>query len=86
MEQRDPISVDGHRCFSKFGWIEPLKDKRGESVAHAFEKIFKSGRQPRLLWTDKGFEFYNSNVKRLLSKHNIELYSTENEEKIKFRC
>ena len=67
--------------FSKFGWIEPLKDKRGESVAHAFEKIFKSGRQPRLLWADKGSEFYNSNVKRLLSKHNIELYSTEKEEK-----
>ena len=66
---------------SKFGWIEPLKDKRGESVAHAFEKIFRSGRQPRLLWTDKGSEFYNSSVKRLLSKHHISLYSAENEEK-----
>ena len=67
--------------FSKFGWIEPLKDKRGESVADAFEKIFKAGRQPWLLWTDKGSEFYNSSVKRLLSKHDISLYSTENEEK-----
>ena len=68
--------------FSKFGWIEPLKDKRGESVAHAFEKIFTSSRRhPRLLWADKGSEFYNSSVKRLLSKHKIELYSTENEEK-----
>ena len=68
--------------FSKFGWIEPLKDKRGESVADAFGKIFKSSRrQPRLLWTDKGSEFYNSSVKRLLKEHKIELYSTENEEK-----
>ena len=83
MEQRDTISVDGHRCFFfKFGWIEPLKDKRGESVVHAFEKIFQSSRrQPRLLWTDRGSEYYNANVKRLLRKHKIELYLTENEEK-----
>ena len=67
--------------FSKIGCIEPLKDKRGELVAHAFEKIFTAGRHPRLLWTDKGSEFYNSSVKRLLSKHDIALYSTENEEK-----
>ena len=67
--------------FSKFGWIEPLQNKKGETVAAAFEKIFKSGRQPRLLWTDKGKEFYNRNVNQLLSKKNIKLYSTENEEK-----
>ena len=34
-----------------------------------------------MLWTDKGSEFYNSIVKDLLNKHNIKLYSTENEEK-----
>ena len=67
--------------FSKFGWIEPLKDKKGETVAAAFKKIFKLSRQPRLLWTDKGKEFYNKNVNQLLSKKNIKLYSTENEEK-----
>ena len=67
--------------FSKFGWIEPLENKKGETVVNAFEKIFKSGRQPRLLWTDKGKEFFNKNVKQLLSRKNIKLYSTENEEK-----
>ena len=66
--------------FSKFGWIEPLENKKGETVASAFEKIFKC-RQPRLLWTDKGKEFFNKNVKQLLSRNNIKLYSTENEEK-----
>ena len=50
-------------------------------MAAAFEKLFKLGRQPRLLWTDKGKEFYNKNVNQLLSKKNIKLYSTENEEK-----
>ena len=67
--------------FSKFGWIEPLQNKKGETMAAAFEKIFKSGRQPRLLWIDKGKEFYNKNVNQLLSRKNIKLYSTENEEK-----
>ena len=68
--------------FSKFGWIIPLKDKSGKSVSEALESIFKnSNRSPNNLWTDKGKEFYNASVKSLLKKHNILLYSTENEEK-----
>ena len=31
--------------FSKYGWIVPLKDKKGESVAEAFKTIFKEGRK-----------------------------------------
>ena len=34
------------------------------------------------LWTDKGKEFYNKDVKQLLEKHGVALYSTENEEKL----
>ena len=30
---------------------------------------------------DKGTEFYNANVKQMLAKENIKLYSTQNEEK-----
>ena len=63
--------------FSKYGWIVPLKDKSGKSVSQAFEKIFTSGeRKPKKLWVDKGKEFYNKDVQKL-----VELYSTENEEK-----
>ena len=61
--------------FSKYGWLVPLKDKTGKSVASAFNKIFKD-RKPEKLWVDKGKEFYNKDVRAL-----IELYSTENEEK-----
>lgn len=67
--------------FSKYGWIEPLKDKKGESISQAFKTIFKEGRKPELLWTDKGKKFYNKHVEELLNKNNVELYSTENEEK-----
>ena len=61
--------------FSKYGWIVPLKNKKGETVANALKTIFKE-RKPGKLWTDKGREFYNKDVKDL-----VELYSTENEEK-----
>ena len=67
--------------FSKYGWIRPLKDKKGETVTEAFKSIFKEGRKPHYLWTDKGKEFYNKHLKEFLDKHNITLYSTENEEK-----
>ena len=43
--------------FSKFGWIEPLQNKKGTTVASAFENIFKSGRKPQLLWTTKELNF-----------------------------
>ena len=61
--------------FSKYGWLIPLKDKTGKSVASALKTIFKE-RQPEKMWVDKGKEFYNKDVKEL-----VELYSTENEEK-----
>ena len=67
--------------FSKYGWIIPLKDKKGETVAEALKTILKEGRKPEYLWTDKGKEYYNKHVKELLDKNKITLYSTENEEK-----
>ena len=61
--------------FSKYGWLIPLKDKTGRSVASALETIFKE-RKPEKMWVDKGREFYDKDV-----KDSIELYSTENKEK-----
>ena len=61
--------------LSKYGWLIPLKDKTGKSVASALEVIFKERKREKM-WSDKGKEFYNKHVKDL-----IELYSTENEEK-----
>ena len=60
--------------FSKYGWLIPLKDKTGKSVASALKTIFKESKQEKM-WVDKGKEFYNKDV-----KDSIELYSTENEE------
>ena len=67
--------------FSKYGWIVPLNDKKGETVTEAFKTIFKEGRKPQYLWTDKRKEYYNKHMKELLEKNGITLYSTENEGK-----
>ena len=67
--------------FSKYGWIVPLKNKKGETMVKAFKTIFEEGRTPGKLWTDKGTEFYNKKMDDLRKLYDIELYSTENEEK-----
>ena len=67
--------------FSKYVWIVPLKDKKGETVTVAFKTIFKEGRKPQYLWTDKGKEYYDKNMRELLERNDITIYSTENEEK-----
>ena len=61
--------------FSKFVWIIPLKRKTGQEVVNAFSSILKE-RRPSKMWVDRGREFYNKDVQKL-----VELYSTENEEK-----
>ena len=61
--------------FSKFVWIVPLERNSGQEVANAFSRILKE-RRPSKMWVNKGREFYNKNVQKL-----VELYSTENEEK-----
>ena len=66
--------------YSKYGWIVPLKNKTGKEVAATLAKLFKIA-VPSRLWTDKGTEFYNQHVRRVLDANNITLYSTENEEK-----
>jgi hypothetical protein len=68
----------------KYGWIIPLKNKSGFGVSEAFQKIFLNSKRKLLyIWVDKGKKFYNNNMKTLLKENNINIYSTENEEK---RC
>lgn len=63
--------------LSKHAWAVPLKTKSGSDVTTAIAKIIRDdGRCPKNLQTDRGKEFYNGNVQKLLKKHNINHYST----------
>ncbi|XP_018403204.1 PREDICTED: uncharacterized protein LOC108780109 [Cyphomyrmex costatus] len=62
--------------LSKYAWTMPLKAKSGNEVTRAIAKIIRDDRRcPKNLQTDKGKEFYNSDVQKLLKKHNINHYS-----------
>ncbi len=54
--------------FSKKGAIKPLKNKYGTTVADALKEIFENDFQqaPEVFQTDKGKEFMNRHVKKLL--------------------
>ena len=64
----------------KHGWNVPLKTETGKEVAQAFRKLFLNG-HPSRLWTDTGTEFYNQQLKAVLTANSVMFYSTKNEEK-----
>lgn len=67
--------------FTKKAACRVLLRKSGPCVAKAFESILiNTHTPPRKLQTDKGSEFYNKNVKLLLKRYNIDIFSTENDD------
>ena len=55
--------------FSKYAWVFPLKDKKGETIVNAFQKVIdKSKRKPNRIWVDKGSEFYSRSMESWLEK------------------
>ena len=68
--------------FSKKAWARGLKTKSGPNTAKALKDILDGNKlKPEKLWTDKGSEFYNSNVAKVLKDKSIEIYSTHNDVK-----
>lgn len=64
-------------CFSKFLWMEAIKDKTAASVTKAMQTILKrSKRKPKNLQTDQGKEFYNKQFQHLMKLHGINHYSS----------
>ena len=68
--------------YSKCAFVIPLKDKKGISIANAFNKIITQyNKKTNKIWVDQGGEFYNHNFKKWLSANDIIMYSTYNEGK-----
>ena len=67
------VTIDN---FSKFGWRIPLKNKNAQTIKDSFENILiSSKRQPNLIESDRGKEFYNNIFQDFLNKNSIKLYS-----------
>ena len=68
--------------FSRYTWVVPLENKKGESIVERFKKILDdSNRKPNKIWIDHGSEFYNNKFKIVLKENDIGMYSTFNEGK-----
>ena len=68
--------------YSKYVWVNPLKDKKGTTITNSFQKTLnESGHISQKIWGDKGSEFYNWSMKSWLEKNAIEMFSTYNEGK-----
>ena len=58
--------------YSKYAFVISLKDKKGNSIVNAFDKIIKqSNRKPNKIWVDQGSEFYNNVFKKWLPDNDI---------------
>ena len=67
--------------FSRWGMGEPVWNKLGTAVAHALETVFnRENCMPIKLNTDKGKEFVNPQVNKLLRSHGITLYHTKDQQ------
>lgn len=62
--------------FSRFVWTRPLKSTKGVEMRVALESIFREGRTPEHMRTDKGTEYVNKEVARLLKAKGINHFTT----------
>ena len=65
--------------FSKLAWCVPLKNKSAASLVTAFTQLLSNG-APNTLQTDKGTEFLNRSLQKLLKEHGVHHFATHNEE------
>lgn len=64
-------------AFSKFAWVQPLKNKTAKEVTNAMKSILDGLKvKPKNIQTDQGKEFYNTDFQNLMKKNNINHYST----------
>jgi hypothetical protein len=66
--------------LSRYQWVVSLTDKTGKTLKDAFQVIFKSGRRPIRLQTDKGTEFINRVFQTFPKEHDMHFFTTYNEE------
>ena len=71
-------------CFTRKIWAVPMKFKTAQWTADAFESIFKTfDKFPVHIVTDKGLEFYNSQVQKVFLNYGINHYSISTRSKWK---
>lgn len=58
-----------------------FKNKTGPTIFKFYKRMFSSGRTPPQIHTDRGGEFINKHVHKILKDKNIHYFTTNNEAK-----
>ncbi|KAL6418521.1 hypothetical protein ACFW04_012031 [Cataglyphis niger] len=62
---------------TKYAWAVPLKSKSANEITRALSKITRNSKRcPKNLQTDKGKEFYNTEMRKFAKEHGMNHYST----------
>lgn len=79
------VAID---VFSRFAYTVPLRSTQGKEMSSALETIFRRESKPSKLRTDKGVEYRNRDVQRLLKAEGVDYFYTQNEQKSSYaeRC
>lgn len=82
---------DGYRyllavidIFSRYAWVEPIKDKTSQEMIRAFDKILSEGRIPKRLRTDAGREFTSAAFQDYLNTKEIVHFTTHSEKQANY--
>ena len=67
--------------FSRYVRTVPLHSKTSKEVAQALKSIFRDGGKTDTLRADKGREWLNKTVQKLLKEEGIQFFHTQNEPK-----
>ena len=70
--------------FSRYGWVEPIKEKTAREVINAFDKTLQEGCIPKHLRTDAGKEFTNNSFQEYLNTKNIVHLTTHSEKQANY--
>jgi hypothetical protein len=57
--------------FSRYIWVEPMKTKTGGEMVQVLARIFKTGRKPLNIRTDRGTEYTNNIVQHYLKREHV---------------
>ena len=70
--------------FSRYAWIEPIKDKTAKEIVSAFNKILSKGRKPRRLRTDAARDFTSNKFQTNLKNKSIAHFTTHSEKQANY--
>ena len=57
--------------FSRYAWVQPLKDKTATQIVNAFNEILRGGRIPKKLRTDAAKDFTSDKFQKLMKDRSI---------------